>query len=324
MHSPKISVIVPVYNVEKCLRRCVDSILAQTFTDFELLLVDDGSTDNSGVICDEYATKVSRVRVFHKPNGGVSSARNFGLDNAQGEWIAFVDSDDWVTKDCLEIMIEGENTDFTMANYTLIGDNNWKPLILDEVNYDGENITDFLENQLPYCSSPWAKLIRRKILVENNIKFNDHFSYGEDTIFIMDVLSHVNSIRVVNKSIYIYDVSHIGTLSKCFDRSMCITLINAIGSRMIKLSNKYKWDCKKIKNRIIRIQSNIALFGIDYNSKDAINQLKDLCDNPNIKDVILDNTLLKSLPKRIIDKLLSYKLYGIVVLLMRLRHLFIK
>ena len=87
---------MPVYNTEKYLRRCVDSILAQTFTDFELLLINDGSTDSSGAICDEYTQKDSRVRVFHKENGGVSSARNIGLDNAKGEYIAFVDSDDYI------------------------------------------------------------------------------------------------------------------------------------------------------------------------------------------------------------------------------------
>ena len=96
-----ISVIVPVYNTEKYLHRCVDSILAQTFTDFELLLIDDGSTDSSGAICDEYAQKDSRVRVFHKENGGVSSARNLGLDKAKGKWVTFVDSDDWIKESFL-------------------------------------------------------------------------------------------------------------------------------------------------------------------------------------------------------------------------------
>ena len=95
---PKISVIVPVYKAEKYICRCVDSILAQTFTDFELLLIDDGSPDNSGAICDEYAASDSRVKVFHKENGGVSSARNVGLDNACGEWITFVDADDWIAE----------------------------------------------------------------------------------------------------------------------------------------------------------------------------------------------------------------------------------
>ena len=100
----EISVIVPVYNVEKYLNRCIDSILAQTFTDFELLLIDDGSTDNSGKLCDEYAAKDKRVRVFHKENGGAASARNMGLTEASGEYIAFIDSDDWVDRTYLEVL----------------------------------------------------------------------------------------------------------------------------------------------------------------------------------------------------------------------------
>ena len=91
-----ISVIVPVYKVEPYINHCVDSILAQTYRDFELILVDDGSPDNCGKICDEYAKKDSRVKVIHKVNGGVSSARNMGLDNAKGEWITFIDADDYV------------------------------------------------------------------------------------------------------------------------------------------------------------------------------------------------------------------------------------
>src|SRR5690606_27364966 len=98
---PKVSVIIPVYNAEKYLRECLDSVLAQTFTDFEVLLINDGSTDASGKICDEYAEKDSRIKVFHKENGGVSSARNLGLDNAKGEWISFVDSDDTIEQETL-------------------------------------------------------------------------------------------------------------------------------------------------------------------------------------------------------------------------------
>lgn len=91
----KVSVIVPVYKAENCLRRCVDSILDQTFTDFELVLVDDGSPDQSGQICDEYIQHDARVKAIHKVNGGVSTARNAGLDIASGKWVVFVDSDDW-------------------------------------------------------------------------------------------------------------------------------------------------------------------------------------------------------------------------------------
>lgn len=93
--SPKISVIVPIYNVERYLRLCLDSILTQTFTDFELLLINDGSSDGCPVICNEYAEKDARIRVFHKSNGGVASARNEGLDYAKGDWIMYIDGDDW-------------------------------------------------------------------------------------------------------------------------------------------------------------------------------------------------------------------------------------
>ena len=101
---PEISIIVPVYNVEQYLPRCIDSILAQTFTDFELLLIDDGSPDNCGKVCDDYAAKDARIRVFHKENGGVSSARNFGLDRITGEYVSFIDSDDVVSPRFLEIL----------------------------------------------------------------------------------------------------------------------------------------------------------------------------------------------------------------------------
>lgn len=133
--NPKISVIVPVYNVEKFLRRCIDSILAQTFTDFELLLIDDGSKDKSGEICDEYAAKDARIRVFHKQNGGVSSARNLGIDKAQGEWVYFVDSDDWIEIETLSIVQSidmrkigiikfGYYEDFYDGKINIVSDNN--------------------------------------------------------------------------------------------------------------------------------------------------------------------------------------------------------
>lgn len=114
--TPTISVIVPVYNTEKYLRRCIDSVLAQTYADFELLLIDDGSKDKSGEICDEYAQKDARVRVFHKENGGVSSARNLGLDNARGEWVAFVDSDDYIEENYLKSFEGNLDADLVVGN----------------------------------------------------------------------------------------------------------------------------------------------------------------------------------------------------------------
>ena len=120
---PVISIIVAVYKAESCLRRCVDSLLAQTFQDYEILLVDDGSPDRSGEICDEYARKDNRVRVFHKENGGVASARQCGMNNARGEYVIHADPDDWVEPNMLEELYgkaKEENADMIICDATVI------------------------------------------------------------------------------------------------------------------------------------------------------------------------------------------------------------
>ena len=114
--NPIISIIIPVYNAEKTLNRCVDSVLNQTFHDWELLLIDDGSKDRSMYLCDEYALKDKRIKVFHKKNGGVSSARNMGLDYARGEWITFVDSDDYICENIFDL-VSSHNEDLLIFNY---------------------------------------------------------------------------------------------------------------------------------------------------------------------------------------------------------------
>ena len=118
---PEISIIVPVYKVEKYLERCVKSILAQTFTDFELILVDDGSPDNCPLMCDEWAKKDKRIKVIHKANGGAGQSRNVGLENATGKYIGFVDADDWITRDMYEYLHEliiKEDADVAMCDFT--------------------------------------------------------------------------------------------------------------------------------------------------------------------------------------------------------------
>ena len=132
----KVSVIVPVYNTRGYLARCIESILGQSFSDFELLLVDDGSTDGSGDLCDSFLTKDSRVRVFHLQNGGVSAARNYGIQQAQGEWICFVDSDDEVLKDYLQDMVSAIDADDLLV-MTNISDPRLKGLLTENVSLQG-------------------------------------------------------------------------------------------------------------------------------------------------------------------------------------------
>lgn len=205
----KISVIVPVYNTEKYLRRCIDSILAQTYTDFELLLIDDGSTDASGVICDEYAKQDSRVRVFHKPNGGVSSARNLGLDNACGEWITFCDADDYVYPEWLQNYdIEGVSDEDLInqgakSNADIFRDTN----LVSELSFsfDGSP-SEFIEEstQNGLFGYLWIKCFRKDIIEERQIRFDIDVGFQEDELFITEYLKHATNIKSVNKIGYYY------------------------------------------------------------------------------------------------------------------------
>ncbi|MGM9767309.1 MAG: glycosyltransferase family 2 protein [Candidatus Cryptobacteroides sp.] len=204
MSNPKLSIIIPVYNAEATVRRCVDSVLAQTFTDFECILINDGSTDSSGSICDEYAAKDSRVRVFHKENGGVSSARNIGLDNAKGEWICFIDADDDIQN------LDAISTSDLTADIILFA--------LRFVNSEGISSVDSLvplskqentkENYLKayihyhIFNSVCAKLIRRNIIGE--LRFDPTIKFGEDALFCLRLMKSVNRIAVCNKVVYTY------------------------------------------------------------------------------------------------------------------------
>lgn len=204
---PQISVIVPVYNVEKYLHRCVDSILAQTFTDFELILVDDGSSDNSGIICDEYAGIHNNVKIIHQKNQGVSVARNVGLDIAEGEFIAFIDSDDTVDKTYLEILYQNGEFDFVTAGFNMqYSDCSWHKYEFPDITTDYRNVSSYPSKFMGkyYFGSPWAKLYKRKIIKENNIFFPLDIHSGEDTIFIFRYLKYVTIIKILPLSGYNY------------------------------------------------------------------------------------------------------------------------
>lgn len=162
---PKVSIIVPVYKAENYLHRCVDSILAQTFTDWELLLVDDGSPDRSGEICDEYASKDARIRVFHKENGGVSSARQKGLDEAVGEYTIHADPDDWVEPMMLEELYKRakeDDADMVICDYYMNDGKNQtyitqKPTVLDRKTVLGELLFQQLHGSC--CNSSLDELV---------------------------------------------------------------------------------------------------------------------------------------------------------------------
>ena len=194
--NPQISIIVPVYNSENYLRRCVNSILTQTFTDFELILINDGSTDESGEICNFYQTKDSRVRVYHKNNAGVSSARNVGLRYARGEWITFVDSDDWLDDVYLDKLYfnSAYKADLVISYGKYIRKSGMVQLIQYPYRYVGVNEIGilFLEHDLAWQTSPWAKLYRRDKCLD--MYFIEGMHIGEDLVFLYTYIMRCNTI----------------------------------------------------------------------------------------------------------------------------------
>ena len=204
-----ISIIVPIYNAGKTLHRCIDSILSQTYTSWELLLVDDGSTDSSGVICDEYAAQDARVRVFHKENGGVSSARNVGLDNARGEWVTFVDADDYIEENFLKSFEGNLDADLVVGNIQMIRKQEKEEFS----SHISPGYYNDIKSEVANCLTnlcflaPWGKMFRRTLVL--GLHFDESMCISEDTKYVFSFISRSKSLRVLANSeiencLYVY------------------------------------------------------------------------------------------------------------------------
>lgn len=214
MNMPVISIIVPVYNVEKYIHQCIDSILLQTFTDFEVLLVDDGASDHSGSICDEYAHRDSRIRVFHQENAGVSVARNKGLCEAIGEYVTFVDSDDWIKPDYLKelykCLLEGNRgKGLILGSFEWVYPTRILPVsVEDMLLYHADFyrlITEFICGRMMYV---WGKLFNRELIISKKIAFIPDVSCFEDMLFVLDYCCYADYILIKSNYNYCYRVSY--------------------------------------------------------------------------------------------------------------------
>lgn len=241
MIRPKVTIIVPVYNVEKYLTCCIGSILSQSFKDFELLLIDDGSSDLSGEICDDYVEKDARIRVFHKENGGVSSARNLGLDNAQGEWICFIDSDDWVEVDFLKELIQYDSFDLVVGGCEGVGcmiysTKRNENLIIDfkQPNKAAQILNANNENTISAFYYSCGKLFRNSIISQYDLRFDIRMKMCEDTCFLIQYLIHVNEIILSNFSLYRYRLSSIPS-KYASDYNCCKTHIDLFDGYLSEL-----------------------------------------------------------------------------------------
>ena len=210
MMGEKISVIVPVYNVEAYLERCVESILQQTYAHFELILINDGSTDSSGQICDHLASQYENIKVHHIENAGVSNARNMGIQLATGSWVTFIDSDDFVTQDYLATLasaVEGLNVGFVIAPLHHIKNG----IVTDLPPHSGKTelwSTEETMKELLMTTRtsffPVAKLFKRDLLADE--KFNTHYHLAEDALFLTELLLKTRCSSVfIDKPVYYYD-----------------------------------------------------------------------------------------------------------------------
>lgn len=215
----RYSVIIPVYNAEGTLRRCLDSLVGQQFSNYELLLINDGSTDGSDAICREYASTYSCVRYFAKENGGVSSARNLGLEQAKGEYILFVDSDDYVSEDYFALLshtLESNAVDLLMFGYRNFGgaSTEWDTGEFYE-NAEvsvAKRISSAMQQYL--FSSLCSKTFKRQIIEQYNIRFASDLAIGEDQTFIFTYAMYIRSIGSIEDRLYNVDVSDGNSLSR--------------------------------------------------------------------------------------------------------------
>lgn len=207
----KISIIVPVYNVEDYLMKCLDSILGQTYKNLEIILIDDGSKDNSGNICDEYALKSEKIKVIHKENEGLSVTRNLGIKVATGDYIAFIDSDDYITEDYCEMLyniLKETKADVASAAYKVVRTDG--SVIIDSsidsglyqneiVEYEGTEIIKEFLRQKTFKNFVWNKLFKKSVICN----FQEKVNY-EDIVFSFNVLSTIKKITYINKNCYFY------------------------------------------------------------------------------------------------------------------------
>lgn len=309
----KVSFILPIYNVEKYLSECVESILVQTYRDFEILLVDDGSPDNCPALCDEWAKKDSRIKALHKSNGGLSDARNYGLEHAQGDYVVFVDSDDfWVNKDCLENLMNVVDVhpecDFIGFNcsYYYYDTKTFKKWVA----YD-ESLSKPTDKDTVLCSlvasgtfpmSACLKIIKRKSLSEINL----HFIKGllsEDIPWFIDLLEGAKKCMFINDYIYAYRQGVVGSISNSFSVRNFNSILRIIDNELQKLEGRtFNEKTKDYIKSFLAYELCICLGGLGQLEKSVRNEyyeklkpykwLLKFCQNPKVKKVSILNSLV--------------------------------
>lgn len=303
-----ISVIVPVFNSESTLSRCVDSILKQSFNDFELILVNDGSTDNSAKICEEYAKLDTRVVVINKENGGVSSARNFGIERSNGKFILFCDSDDYVEKQWIEDLYNMLSDKVSMAVCTYCGIEDNISDDAERIFYDHSNVWEIIKNK--YLHVPCNKIFDATIIKKHDLKFNENYSYAEDTLFCLDYFEKLEKVGVlVNKQPMYRQCIKPNSLSRRRHIDKYWEVISKAYDKIDLLLKKYDVNKMDIKNEYSKMYLTSMITAIDNVFTDKTNLVQ---KNKQLKQILYAERTLFAFEFGSLDKSTSRRYYDIL------------
>lgn len=270
--SPKVSIVIPIYNVEKYLRSCIDSIIGQSFQDFELILVNDGSIDSSLEICREYEQRDKRIKVINKNNGGVSSAKNAGLSIAKGKYISFIDSDDCINEEYFNIFInqaEGNNCEVVVSGYKIVPNNieiipSYKlNTVLKGIDFILSSNNIHSKNELCFM---WRYFYKLELIRKNKIFFNEKVYIGEDVIFNLEVLVNCQRVMAISDILYYYTITNANSLMRnTFKPNLESSLVKQYEKR-IYLSNKFNLiSNKQYRNDMANYYIN-SIYGMLINN----------------------------------------------------------
>lgn len=248
--QPLISIIIPVYNVEKYLNACIDSVLKQTYFNIEIVLVNDGSIDSSGDICNQYQLRDARIKVIHLENGGVSRARNKGIEVCSGDYICFIDSDDTIESSYIQDFKDSieENIEIYIQGTNIIKQDGTK----NKVSYKAISIMDIygIFNTNNLCGHGYAhgKMYHSSLIKNNNIKFQEVVKFSEDLLFILECLLYTNKIKYIDRFGYNYFLRIGNASSKNYSFETELTCWKNFSLSTCKISAKYELEIIKIRN----------------------------------------------------------------------------
>lgn len=306
MNQPLVSVVIPVYNVEKYIDRCITSVVNQTYGNLEIILVDDGSHDSCPAICDEWAKKDSRIKVIHKENAGAGLARNTGVDNSDGEYVLFVDSDDYIDTETVKRCVsaaQNDGSDIVMFGRTDVksnGKTEKRPILTDIYYYkNGEVSEEILSglfiNQKGFGVGVCGKLFNLDIIKKNGIRFHSERELlSEDAFFLVELFSHISSVSIVPENYYYYFQNE-KSFSRTFKKNLQDMNDNFLAN-CIRACEKYGYSQKvviHIKSRylIYTLTGMKQIAAFDMPLKDKINEINKVFKNPTLKSVVTKDVI---------------------------------